>query len=67
MHIHLNDTSFDLPADATLADLAHDLGLAARRGVAVSVNDTVVPRAAWPGHALADGDRVLVIQATQGG
>jgi sulfur carrier protein len=67
MRIHLIDTARELPANATLADLAHDLGLAARHGVAVAVNDTVVPRAAWPVHALADGDRVLVIQATQGG
>lgn len=67
MRIHLNDTPRELPADATLADLANDLGLAARRGVAVAVNDAVVPRASWPEQPLAEGDRVLVIQATQGG
>jgi sulfur carrier protein len=67
MRIHLNDTARELPSDATLDALARELGLAARRGVAVAVNDAVVPRAAWPAHALADGDRVLIIQATQGG
>lgn len=67
MRIHVNDTVHELPAAATLADLAHHLGLAARRGIAVAVNDAVIPRAAWPAHALADGDRILVIQATQGG
>ena len=67
MRIHLNDTPSDFVAGTTLADLAHDLGLAARRGVAVAVNDAVVPRAAWPAIPLAEGDRVLVIQATQGG
>lgn len=67
MRIHVNDTPRELPAAATLADLARDLGLAERKGVAVAVNDAVVPRAAWPTHALAEGDRVLVIQATQGG
>ncbi len=67
MRIHVNDTARELAADATLAALARDLGLAERRGVAVAVNDAVVPRAAWPATALAEGDRVLVIQATQGG
>ncbi len=67
MRIHVNDTPRDLPADATLSALARDLGLADRRGVAVAVNDAVVPRAVWPSQLLAEGDRVLVIQATQGG
>ena len=67
MRIHVNDTARELAADATLAALARDLGLAERRGVAVAVNDAVVPRAAWPATALTEGDRVLVIQATQGG
>ena len=67
MRIHLNDTSRELPSEATLADLARELGLAARRGVAVAINDAVIPRTAWPSQPLADGDRVLVIQATQGG
>jgi sulfur carrier protein len=67
MRIHVNDTARDLPAAATLADLARELGLADRKGVAVALNDAVVPRAAWPARLLAEGDRVLVIQATQGG
>ncbi len=67
MRIHLNDTPRELPAPATLATLARELGLAERRGVAVALNDAVVPRASWPATALSEGDRVLVIQATQGG
>lgn len=67
MRIHINDTPRELFASTTLDELALSLGLAGRRGVAVAVNDTVVPRAAWPSHTLTDGDRVLVIQATQGG
>jgi thiamine biosynthesis protein ThiS len=35
--------------------------------VAVAVNDAVVPRSGWLTRPLADGDQVLVIQATQGG
>ena len=67
MRIHVNDAARDLPAPATLATLDRDLGLAERRGVAVALNDAVVPRASWPATALSEGDRVLVIQATQGG
>jgi sulfur carrier protein len=39
----------------------------ARRGVAVAVNGTVVPRSTWAAVPLADGDRVEVLTAAQGG
>ena len=67
MRIHLNDTPRELPAPATLATLARELGLAERRADARALNDAVVPRASWPATSLSEGDRVLVIQATQGG
>lgn len=67
IQIHVNDQPRELAAGATLADLARDLGLAERRGVAVAVDDAVVHRADWPARPLTEGSRVLVIQATQGG
>jgi sulfur carrier protein len=38
-----------------------------RRGVAVAVNGTVVPRSIWAEVTLADGDTVEVLTAAQGG
>ncbi|MFJ8145340.1 sulfur carrier protein ThiS [Streptomyces sp. NPDC096094] len=40
---------------------------AAPSGVAAALNETVVPRAQWPATTLADGDRVEVLTAVQGG
>ncbi|WP_030417830.1 sulfur carrier protein ThiS [Streptomyces sp. SCSIO 75703] len=40
---------------------------AAPSGVAAAVNETVVPRARWSATALAEGDRVEVLTAVQGG
>lgn len=37
------------------------------RGVAVAVDAEVVPRGEWPGHVLAEGARVEVVTAIQGG
>ena len=65
--ICVNDEPRALAGATTLAALVRALGLAERKGVAVAVNKSVVPRAAWPAHPLHDGDRVLVIRATQGG
>lgn len=65
--IFVNDEPRPLGAETTVLALLHTLGLAERPGVAVALNGTVAPRATWPAHALATGDRVLVIRATQGG
>ncbi|MBK9992381.1 MAG: sulfur carrier protein ThiS [Verrucomicrobia bacterium] len=67
MTVRVNDKPHAIANAATLSQLLGELGLTERRGVAVAVNDAVVPRSTWTVHALADGDRVLVIQATQGG
>ncbi|MET8225797.1 sulfur carrier protein ThiS [Streptomyces sp. NPDC004082] len=48
--------------DALVATLT-----AAPSGVAAALNETVVPRGQWAGTALADGDRVEVLTAVQGG
>jgi sulfur carrier protein len=65
--ILVNDQPHALAAGATVSGLLRELELADRKGVAVAINDAVVPRAEWAGRALAADDRVLVIQATQGG
>ncbi len=67
MTIRVNDQPRSVADATTLLDLLRELALAERRGVAVAVNDTVVPRAEWPARPLAAADHVLVIQATQGG
>jgi sulfur carrier protein len=50
----------------TVALLVDDIGCGTK-GVAVAVNDEVVPRSTWSEHALDDGDRVEVLKAAQGG
>jgi sulfur carrier protein len=63
----VNDKSMTLSGTTSLTQLLAELGLSAANGVAVAINDAVVARSAWDERHLADGDQVLVIQATQGG
>lgn len=65
--IYVNDQPRPLTAPTTLLALLGELSLAGRKGVAVALNGAVVPRAEWPARTLAADDRILVIQATQGG
>ena len=65
--VHVNDKARTIAAAASIADLVSELGLAERKGVAIAIDNVVVPRANWPAQTLREGDRVLVIRATQGG
>jgi sulfur carrier protein len=66
--IEVNGSPSDVPAGATVADLLATLDVPdGARGIAVAVDAEVVPRAEWPGFALADGARVEILTAVQGG
>jgi len=51
-----------------LSDLLQELGHDPERpGVAVAVNDDVVPRARWSTWPIRTGDRIEIVGAVQGG
>lgn len=66
MNITVNGTPKDLTEDSSLADVVSSV-TASTTGVAVAVNDDVVPKGAWPTTSLHPGDRVEVLTAVQGG
>lgn len=66
MTLYVNGEQQWLDGSMTVADLVARLGRGPR-GIAVAVNDEVVPRSMWAGHELRDGDRVEVLQGVQGG
>jgi sulfur carrier protein len=66
VQVWINGKSRELGDGARVADVLAQLG-APRTGVAVAVDGAVMPRAAWADTALADGARVEVLTAVQGG
>ncbi|HEY3259331.1 MAG TPA: sulfur carrier protein ThiS [Pseudonocardiaceae bacterium] len=66
MRLLLNGAEHELPDGSSVADALTVLG-APTTGVAVAVDDDVVPRAEWATHELRDGAAVEVLTAVQGG
>ncbi|WP_225822728.1 sulfur carrier protein ThiS [Streptomyces naphthomycinicus] len=64
--VSVNGEPRQVAPGTALDALVHTL-TAAPRGVAAAVNETVVPRAEWATTALAEGDRIEVLTAVQGG
>ena len=68
MRVELNGDPRELPERSTLADAARAIGVAEEaRGVAIALDGEVVPRAEWPSTPLAEGHRIEVLAAMQGG
>ncbi|WP_395573633.1 sulfur carrier protein ThiS [Streptomyces sp. BK79] len=66
MNISVNGEPREVAPGTALDTLVGTL-TPASSGVAAALNETVVPRARWSATALADGDRVEVLTAVQGG
>ena len=65
MKITVNDEAVEVDDATTVAALLDRLGFP-EKGIAVAVDWSVLPRSEWQ-SALADGARVEVVTAVQGG
>lgn len=67
MEILLNDIKKEIPEQCSLFWLANkELG-EKQNGVAIAVNNTVIPKKEWGNYLLKNQDAILIIKATQGG
>ena len=66
MNIKVNNKMVTVPEGSSLFKLAQTLELP-EKGVAVAVNNQMVPRADWLDKKLAENDQVVVIKAACGG
>lgn len=67
MKITINGDFYDYEADDTLLSVLQTRCFAHKTGVAVAINNTVVPKTQWGETKLNANDRILIIAATQGG
>lgn len=73
MTIYVNNSPFEFTSSINVEELLrkacfdsaqHDNN---HKGIAVAVNNTVVPKKEWINYTLKENDKVIVIKATQGG
>ncbi|MFY9264930.1 MAG: sulfur carrier protein ThiS [Solirubrobacterales bacterium] len=68
IELTVNGGATSVPAGCTIAQLIERLELPPQgRGVAIAVDEAVVPRGEWAKLALEHGQRVEIVTATQGG
>jgi sulfur carrier protein len=67
IEVSINQQSYSFPDAGTLADVLPALQIRQADGIAIALNETVIPRGEWERHLLQAEDRIFVIRATQGG
>lgn len=67
MEVIINHTKTDLQEASSLFALLQLQDLSGKKGIAVAVNNKVVPKAKWDSHILNSNDTITIIKATQGG
>ena len=67
MEITFNNHPQQIKEQSSVQIIINDLIGEKQNGIAVAVNETVVPKTNWDSYLLQPNDKVLVIKATQGG
>jgi len=67
INIYINSKLQKLPSAAKIKDLLDMINVTSHNGIALAVNNNVIPKAEWETYVLTTEDKVTLIKATQGG
>lgn len=67
MKVYVNNKLIETPARAKITDVLSAINIPSQKGIAIAVNNNVIPGADWGDYALNENDNITLIRATQGG
>lgn len=67
MIVSVNDRKHSVSDVCNIDMLLDNIDLNEKKGIAVAVNNEVIPKKEWNNNYLKENDKILVIRATQGG
>ncbi len=65
--IWVNNMSLSVVAGINLAEVLNLQQYSSLQGIAVAINNVVIPKTAWFSYILQSNDKITIIKATQGG
>ncbi|MCM2681081.1 sulfur carrier protein ThiS [Echinimonas agarilytica] len=66
MNIFVNSEAVTVPDGASATDVLTQLE-SLQTGVAIAINQTIIPQNEWPTKSLSEGDHVALFRAIAGG
>jgi len=67
MEISINQQRTEIPEHFSVEELLSFLFADSKKGIAIAINQTIIPKREWPVHILNPEDKITLIKATQGG
>ena len=67
INVSINNQSFALEKPAAIQNLLLQIPLTTTKGIAIAVNNTVIPKNDWDNFIVNENDHLTIIRATQGG
>jgi sulfur carrier protein len=67
MNIYINNKQEHLGAGVNIAEMLDSIRCTDTKGIAIALNEVVVPRNIWSSTILNEHDQILIIKATPGG
>ncbi|PTQ96663.1 sulfur carrier protein ThiS [Mucilaginibacter yixingensis] len=67
MEVTVNHQLYIVPQNCSVQTLLSDVLQRPERGLAIAINETIVPKTQWGTHTLCTADNIIIIKATQGG
>jgi sulfur carrier protein len=67
MNVLLNNKDCSIEINSVLVKALEQNGITNQKGIAVAVNNAVVPKSEWQNKSLNENDKITIIRATQGG
>ncbi|HEY8917291.1 sulfur carrier protein ThiS [Chitinophaga rupis] len=67
MEVLVNNKLYAVQPETTVAALLQFIQLPSAKGIAIAINNQVIPKIHWEQQLLQSQDKVMIIRATQGG
>jgi sulfur carrier protein len=67
MEVLVNNKLYAVQPETTVAALLQFIQLPSAKGIAIAINNQVIPKMHWEQQFLQSQDKVMIIRATQGG
>tara|TARA_B100000683_G_scaffold80255_1_gene79181 strand:+ start:252 stop:455 length:204 start_codon:yes stop_codon:yes gene_type:complete len=67
MKININNEEIIIKAGSSVDQMVEQVDSIPKSGIAVAINQEVIPQSLWGSKVINTNDNVLIIQATQGG
>jgi len=67
MEVLVNNKLYAVQPSTTVAALLQFIQLPSAKGIAIAINNQVIPKTRWEQQTLQAADKVTIIRATQGG